>query len=164
MDKQTYDYQEEVTEEDFDLFYGLVDSIFKDAKLHADQMGDDFEVSLSNTDPTEPFEEFLVGIPSQDVVECYALHTVENYAPNAVLSEPQKSNDSLVGGVLGLMLGVVLMLMTSYATSKARSDVPDMHEELVKLGGELSAVQANVKTVHSLEQYMKSVELKLGKL
>jgi len=167
MDKPEYDYQEEVSEADFDLFYGLVDSIFDEARQNATQAGTHIKKPAPDSRSSEPFEEFLVGIPSPDVAELYSLHTVEYQPPIAALpAAPQKSNDSLIGGILGLMLGIVIMLMTSYIISKPEPGeaTTNMHAEWVKLEDGLNAVHTNVKAVHSLEQHVTSMEAKLGEL
>jgi len=172
---QKKDYQEEISEEDFNLFYGFIDSVLEETNKErksnsgADATAESDENILigevSEWAP-EPFEEFLVGMPSPESGKYYSLQLKPQSPPKAAPPQQKKNSSAAIGLTIGLLTAIGIMFSAHYFTS----DDPSLkfevetHAKLTSIEQGLHAVALNVKSVQSLEDQIKVMAHQLTEL
>ncbi len=157
-----------VTEDDYDLFYGFVDSVFEEKKQFEDDSNEPKqEVPLAVTESEwtpEPFEEFIVGMPSQDEDKYYTLNIV---SPNQAKALPGDIHPNHYGTISGIVLSLTAcaaFLFTVYfLTSEAEPEVVS-NSHLNNIEQSLSAVESQVQSVHALESQIQAMAAQLHQL
>jgi len=148
MDEKDFN-NEPVTEEDYDLFYGFVDSIFEEKKQHEEG---EKETSLSTPESewsAEPFEEFIVGVPQPDNGKYYSLNIVS--PDRAAL--PGDIHPNHYGTISGMIISITLcaaFLFTVYFLTSEPEPKVVSNEHLDNIEQSIRAVENNMQSVNAM--------------
>ncbi len=154
---------EPVTEEDYDLFYGFVDSVFEEKKQH-EQEKEETPLSIPESEWTaEPFEEFIVGVPQPDNGKYYSLNIV---SPDGA-ALPSDIHPNHYGTISGIITSITLcaaFLFTVYFLTTDSEPEVVSNEHLDKIEQSISAVENKVQSVNAMESQMKAMVTQLTEL
>jgi len=162
MDEKDFN-NEPVTEEDYDLFYGFVDSVFEEKKQH--EQGEK-ETSLSTPESewtAEPFEEFIVGVPQPDNGKYYSLNIV---SPDGA-ALPGDIHPNHYGTISGIITSITLSAAFLFAVVFLTQDPePEVvtNTHLDKIEQSISAVENKVQSVNAIEMQMKAIVTQMDQL
>jgi len=157
-------YTEHVDDADLDLFYGFFDSVMKESNMHDDDAEAPLVGKIAEWAP-EPFEEFIVGLPSQEQGKHYGLSPFSQLLPATINQHPENKKGAGVGFVLGLTVYAAIMLSAYSLSSDSEptmTTATQAHIEKIEQG--LSAVEAKVETVQLLKQQVTAMESRLQEL
>lgn len=163
MDEQN-SYVEHVDEADLDLFYGFFDSVMKESSLQGEDAGAAVIGKIGEWAP-EPFEEFLVGLPSQELSKHYALNPVSQQLPVTIRQQPKSEKGAGVGFILGLSVFATIMFSAYSLSSDPQPLMANATQaDIAKIEQGLTAVEAKVESVQALKQQVTALESRLQEL
>jgi len=148
MDNKDFN-NEPVTEEDYDLFYGFVDSVFEEKKQH-EQDKKESPLSIPESEWTaEPFEEFIVGVPQPDNGKYYALNIV---SPDGT-AYPGDIHPNHYGTISGIITSITLSAAFLFAlyffTTEPEPEVIS-NKHLDNIEQSISAVENDMQLVNAM--------------
>lgn len=155
-----------VTEEDYDLFYGFVDSVFEEKKRLEET---EKEELLTVTEPewtAEPFEEFIVGLPQQESGKYYALNIVSTDSATPSDSDIHPNHYGTISGIITSITLSAAFLFTLYFLTTEPDPEPEIasSSQLTNIAESLHAVENKIDSVHTLESQVKTLVTQLDKL
>lgn len=153
-----------VTEEDYDLFYGFVDSVFDEKKrLEEDEKKDTLAVTEPEWTP-EPFEEFIVGMPQQESGKYYTLNIV---SPDSTIPSDSNIHPNHYGTISGIItsitLSAALMFSLYFFTTNPEPEITS-NSQLNNIAESLQAVETKIESVQTLGSQIKALETQMNKL
>lgn len=157
-------YEEHVDEADLDLFYGFFDSVMKETSDSEEQSESPLAGKIAEWAP-EPFEEFVVGMPSQESARYYNLNVGVPTNQMALHHEPLSEKGSGAGTMIGLTVFASIMLSAYNLSHEAPSSADSAtiaHIEKIESG--LNAVEQKVESVEILQQQVQSMQQHLQQL
>jgi len=155
-----------VTEEDYDLFYGFVDSVFEEKKRFEEPEKKD---TLAVTEPEwtpEPFEEFIVGMPQQESGKYYALNIVSPDSTTALASDIHPNHYGTISGIITSITISAALLFALYFFTTEPDPTPEIvsNSQLSNIAESLQAVESKIQSVQTLESQVKNLVTQLDKL
>jgi len=147
---------ESVIEEDFDLFYGFIDSVFKEQEqLEVNHK----KTPLATSKPEnrrDPFEEFITAIPQPDDGDYHSQHIT----PPDRKALPGNIHPNHYGTISGIITSITLcaaFLFTVYfLTSKPTTEIAT-NSRLDRIEQSISAVENKMPSTETFEVPLKSM-------
>ncbi|RLL53679.1 SPOR domain-containing protein [Mariprofundus sp. EBB-1] len=162
MDKK--DNNEPITEEDYDLFYGFVDSVFEEKKQFE---GDNQKTSAALTNSewvSEPFEEFIVGMPQQDGGKYYSLNIISPDLDPSPVSEIHPNHYGTISGmIISTTICIAVVFSLYFFTTPDRTPTEDM-AKLHNIENKLNAIESNMAAAERIDIQIQAMTSKLNKL
>ncbi|MDQ6998058.1 MAG: SPOR domain-containing protein [Mariprofundus sp.] len=162
MDKKNNN--EPITDEDYDLFYGFVDSVFEEKKqFEADNQ--EPSAALTNSEwVSEPFEEFIVGMPQQDGGKYYSLNIISpDLAPSPVSEIHPNHYGTISGMILSTTICIAVVFSLYFFTTPDRTPTEGI-AKLHNIENKLNAIESKMAAAARIDIQIQAMTSKLNKL
>jgi len=163
MDKKDFN-NKPVTEEDYDLFYGFVDSVFE-GKKQLEEGNQDPSAALTESEWTaEPFEEFIIGLPQPDNGKYYSLNIISpDLAPSPVNDIHPNHYGTISGMILSITISIALIFSLYFFTTADQAPEEGL-VNLHNIENKLNGIETKIIVAENIDVQMQAMMSQLHKL